>query len=70
MPIFEVATRDGAIRLRVQAACMTCARRVAAENAGPEGTLVWRDSEQSRVALSDPKPTSGSALLERLTNPS
>lgn len=69
MPIFEVSTRDGAIRLRIQAACMTCARRVAAENAGPEGTLVWRDPEQSRVTLADAKPTNGSALLERVDAP-
>lgn len=66
MPIFEVATRDGTIRLRIQAACMACARRVAAENAGPEGTLVWRDPEQSCVTMVDAKPTNGSALLERV----
>lgn len=69
MPIFDVATRNGTIRLRIQAACMTCARRVAVENAGPEGTLVWRDPEQSSVTLADSRPTNGSALLERFDTP-
>lgn len=31
----------------VRAACETCARGVAAEHCGPEGTVVWRDPSQT-----------------------
>lgn len=31
----------------VRAACEVCARGVAADNAGPEGTAVWRDPSRS-----------------------
>lgn len=65
MPIFRVETRDGAIRLTVAAACITCARNVAAENAKGEGPAVWRDNSRSKVTMSDPKPTNRAEVLTR-----
>ena len=51
MPLFLVKAPDKGIEMLVSARCLTCARDVAAENAGAEGTLVWRDREQSSVQL-------------------
>lgn len=49
MPLFLIESTDGRISQVVRAACTACARRVAAENAREEGTVVWRDPEQSTV---------------------
>lgn len=38
-------------RVVVRAQCMSCARSRAAEEAGGEGPLVWRDPEQSEVEV-------------------
>ena len=35
----------------VRARCLTCARSVAVENAGEEGTAIWRDPVRSDVDL-------------------
>lgn len=35
----------------VRARCTSCARTVAVENAGAEGTMVWRDPNLSSVEL-------------------
>lgn len=51
MAIFKVSSRDGSAEMVVRAKCLTCARQIAVENAGPEGTAVWRDSSQSTVEL-------------------
>lgn len=51
MPVFKVKARDGSIALLVRARCISCARDVAAEAAGPEGTRMWRDPELSSVEL-------------------
>lgn len=49
MPLFLIESTDGRISQVVRAACKACARRVAAEAAREEGTVVWRDPEQSTV---------------------
>jgi len=51
MPIFKVTERTTGRAMIVRAKCLTCARRVAVEHAGPEGTRVWRDPELSKVEL-------------------
>ena len=51
MPVFKVKARDGSITLLVRARCISCARDVAAEAAGPEGSRLWRDPERSGVEL-------------------
>lgn len=51
MPIFKLTARDTGQSVVVRARCLSCARSVAVEHAGPEGTLVWRDAEQSTVEL-------------------
>lgn len=43
----------------VRAACLTCARDVAAENAGGEGPLVWRDPQRSSVEVLRPEDKRG-----------
>lgn len=40
-------TEHPPVALVVRAACITCARAVAAGAAGAEGTAVWRDPERS-----------------------
>lgn len=51
MAIFLITANDGSAAMVVRARCITCARSVAVENAGIEGTAVWRDSERSTVVL-------------------
>lgn len=62
MSIFKLtalATGQAAV---VRARCITCARTVAAENAGTEGTMLWRDPAQSTVELIRPDDKSGLIL--------
>lgn len=49
MAIFLVTC--GHLRAVVRAKCITCARNIAADNAGPEGPRVWRDPATSKVTL-------------------
>ena len=51
MAIFKVTQRDSGKSMVVRAKCVSCARTVAVENAGAEGTAVWRDPDQSSVDL-------------------
>lgn len=51
MAIFKVTQRDSGKSMIVRAKCVTCARTVAVEHAGSEGTAVWRDPERSSVEL-------------------
>lgn len=46
----------------VRAACVVCARGVAADNAGPEGTAVWRDPARSTCKQIQPDGKSGLVL--------
>lgn len=62
MAIFKLtslATGQAAI---VRARCLSCARTVAADNAGAEGTMIWRDPTQSTVELIRPDDKSGLIL--------
>lgn len=58
MPIFKITVRATRQTALVRARCISCARTVAVENAGPEGTQVWRDNALSSVELvrEDGKP--------------
>lgn len=51
MPIFKLTARDTGQCVVVRARCLSCARAVAAEHAGREGTMVWRNPEKSTVEL-------------------
>lgn len=51
MAIFKVSLVDGTRSMVVRAKCLTCARQIAVDNHGPEGTMVWRDPAQSKVEL-------------------
>ena len=63
MPIFMLKATGGAgCAVVVRARCITCARTVAAENAGPEGTMIWRDPAQSTVELIRPDDKRGLVL--------
>ncbi len=53
MPIYLV--RSDVAHLVVRANSPACARRVAVENAGAEGTALWRDPEKSTVSLVEPE---------------
>lgn len=61
MPIFKLTAGTGQ-SVVVRARCISCARTVAAENAGAEGTLLWRDPAQSTVELIRPDDKSGLIL--------
>ncbi|MBV7482515.1 hypothetical protein [Bordetella sp. BOR01] len=63
MAIFKLAALDGSIELVVRARCLTCARAVAVEHAGTEGTRVWRDPNLSSVELV--RETDKTALILR-----
>lgn len=51
MAIFILKERTTGLAMVVRARCLSCARRVAVEHAGAEGTRVWRDPEYSTVEL-------------------
>ena len=51
MTAFMLTARDNSVRMTVRARCISCARGVAASNAGAEGTRIWRDPDMSTVAL-------------------
>ena len=51
MAIFILKERGGSRAVVVRAKCTSCARTVAVEHAGPEGTLLWRDPNLSSVEL-------------------
>jgi len=65
MPLFLVELTDGSAALVVRAACKACARRVAAESAREEGTLVWRDPEQCTVKPIEPDKGVNGVVLRR-----
>lgn len=54
MALFLVELRDGSVKQVLRAACQSCARRVAVENCGAEGTAVWRDPALSTVKPIEP----------------
>lgn len=54
MPLYLVELTDGSIKKVLRAACKSCARKVAVENSGAEGTAVWRDPELSTVKHIEP----------------
>lgn len=51
MPIFKLTVRATGQSAVVRARCLSCARSVAVEHAGAEGTMVWRDPAKSNVEL-------------------
>lgn len=51
MPIFKIQHRKSSLGMIVRARCLSCARIVAAESAGEEGPIVWRNPELSSVEL-------------------
>lgn len=51
MAIFKLTARDGSAEVVLRARCISCARAVAVDHAGPEGTRVWRDPTLSSVEL-------------------
>lgn len=65
MGIFEISNKF--FTMRVRAKCLTCARRLAVDNAGDEGTLIWRDPKQSKITVISPA-NSGErpGILERI----
>lgn len=66
MALFKLTANDGSVTMVVRARCLTCARNVAVENAGDEGTAVWRDSERSTVVLV--RETDRPGLIMRASN--
>ncbi len=63
MAIFKLAALDGSVEMVVRARCISCARAVAVDHAGPEGTRVWRDSSLSSVEVV--RETDKTALILR-----
>ena len=61
MPIFKLKTSSG-LAMVVRARCISCARDVAAEHAGADGTMLWRDPAQSTVELIRPDDKRGLIL--------
>lgn len=51
MAIFKISALDGSVSMIVRARCLTCARQIAIERAGPEGKRVWSSREHSSVEL-------------------
>ena len=50
-PVFVLAANDGSIELIIRAKCISCARNIAADNAGDEGKRIWRDGHLSTITL-------------------
>lgn len=65
MGIFEISNRVATLRIRAR--CLTCARNHAAENAGREGPMIWRDPAQSQIKVIGPvyPPDGRTEILER-----
>ena len=61
MPIFKLTASSG-LAMVVRARCISCARDVAAEHGGAEGTMLWRDAAQSMVELIRPDDKRGLIL--------
>lgn len=51
MAIFSITDRQTGQYMVIRARCMAAVRTVAVENAGDEGTVVWRDPDRSKVEL-------------------
>lgn len=51
MAIFKLTALDGSVGLFVRARCLSCARQVAVEHAGAEGTRTWASRQHSTVEL-------------------
>ena len=65
MGIFEISNKF--FTLRVRACCLTCARRLAVDNAGDEGAQVWRDPKQTKIAVIGPDNSGEKpGILERV----
>lgn len=62
MAIFKLSARDGSQTAVVRARCITCARSVAADSAGHEGPMLWRDPALSTVELIRPDDKRGLIL--------
>lgn len=62
MAIFLLTALDGSAAMVVRARCLSCARNVAVEHAGPEGTKVWATRELSSVELIRESDKSGLIL--------
>ena len=73
-PIFVLAANDGSIELTIRAKCISCARNIAADNAGDEGKRIWRDGHLSTITLMQNPEDKGYAkagrpqILGRVTN--
>lgn len=63
MPLFLLETKNGKIKQVIRAACDTCARRIAAEQSREEGTLIWRDPDQSTVKPIEPDRGNNGVVL-------
>lgn len=64
MALFHLDTKDGSIQLLIRARCSAMVRQVAVENAGLEGTRVWRDPSLSTLKLSrELKDSTGPARI-------
>lgn len=66
MAIFKLTARESSVSMVVRARCLSCARSVAVEHAGQEGTRVWRDPDLSTVALV--RDTDRAGLILRAEN--
>ena len=51
MAYFLLTSRDGSHSVIVSGKCLSCARSIAAANAGAEGPQVWRNSGQSDIKV-------------------
>lgn len=49
--LFLVKTADDSVQMVVRARCLSCARQVAVDNSGTEGTEVWRNPSKSTVTV-------------------
>lgn len=73
-PVFVLAANDGSIELTIRAKCISCARNIAADNAGDEGTRIWRDGHLSTITLMQNPEAKGYSktgrpqILGRVTN--
>lgn len=65
MALFLLKTNGGRVQAVVRGKCLTCARNIAANEAGAEGPAVWLDSGRSTIELLRPDDRPG--MLLRVT---
>lgn len=60
--LFLIKATDDSVAMVVRARCLSCARQVAVDNCGTEGTEIWRNPTKTTVSLIDTSGKPGAVM--------